>query len=337
VFFLHPGGAAIGMKTYWKKLPSSIYRRRLVQQSKRRPLIPVHVIVFLAPAVLVYTVFMVIPLINSLRLSFFEIGNQNQLSFAGLQNYIKLFTDSNFAPFFWGALRNNFVFFAVHMFVQNPIGLLLAALLAEGGRVRNFFRTIIFMPTVLSVVIIGFIWQLILNPLWGVAQSMLEAVRLGDWFGPWLGKPETALVTVALISVWQFVGIPMILFYAALIGIPDELTEAARVDGASAWETFWRIKFPLILPTVGIVGILTFVGNFNAFDLIYTMKGANAGPEFSTDIMGTLFYRTFFGQQLQLGNPTMGATVAAMMFLIILTGVVLYMFLWARRVQSYEL
>ncbi len=93
------------------------------------------------------------------------------------------------------------------------------------------------------------------------------------------------------------------------------------MDGATSWDTFWRIKFPLILPTVGIVAILTFVGNFNAFDLIYTMKGANAGPEFSTDIMGTLFYRTFFGQQLQLGNPAMGATVAAMMFLIILTGV----------------
>src|SRR4026207_154744 len=325
------------MKTYWKKLPSSIYRRRLVEQTKRRPLIPVHVIVFLAPAVLLYTVFMVIPLINSLRLSFFEIVNQNQQSFTGLQNYIKLFTDSNFAPFFWRALRNNFVFFGVHMLVQNPIGLLLAALLAEGGRIRNFFRTIIFMPTVLSVVIIGFIWQLILNPLWGVAEGMLEAVGLGAWFGPWLGKPETALITVSLISVWQFVGIPMILFYAALIGIPDELTEAARVDGATGWQTFWRVKFPLILPTVGIVGVLTFVGNFNAFDLIYTMKGANAGPDFATDIMGTFFFRTFFGQQLQLGNPAMGATVAAMMFLIILTGVLLYMYFWARRVQTYEL
>ena len=98
----------------------------------------------------------------------------------------------------------------------------------------------------------------------------------------------------------------MILFYAALIGIPDELMEAATVDGATAWDVFWRIKFPLILPTVGIVGILTFVGNFNAFDLIYTMKGANAGPDFATDIMGTFFYRTFFGQQLQLGNPIDG-------------------------------
>jgi raffinose/stachyose/melibiose transport system permease protein len=308
-----------------------------MQQSKRRSPFPVHIVVFLAPAVLLYSFFMVIPLVNSLRLSFFEIGNQNQLSFAGLQNYIKLFTNPNFEPFFWRALRNNFIFFAVHVLVQNPLGLLLAALLAEGGRIRDFFRTVIFIPTVLSVVIIGFIWQLILNPLWGVAESMLKAVSLGEWFGPWLGKPETALVTVSLISVWQFVGIPMILFYAALIGIPDELTEAACVDGATPWDIFWRIKFPLILPTVGIVSVLTFVGNFNAFDLIYTMKGANAGPDFATDIMGTLFYRTFFGQQLQLGNPTMGATVAAMMFLIILTGVLLYMFIWARRVQTYEM
>jgi raffinose/stachyose/melibiose transport system permease protein len=318
-------------------MTGSIDRRNLVQTSKRRFQLPTHVLVFLAPAVLLYTLFMVIPLINSLRLSFFELGTQNQQTFVGLQNYIKLFSDSNFAPFFWRALRNNFVFFAVHMLVQNPIGLLLAALLADGGRLRNFFRTVIFMPTVLSVVIIGFIWQLILNPLWGVAEGMLEAVGLGAWYAPWLGKPETALVTVSLISVWQFVGIPMILFYAALIGIPDELTEAARVDGATAWDTFWQIKFPLILPTVGIVGILTFVGNFNAFDLIYTMKGANAGPEYSSDIMGTLFYRIFFGQQLQLGNPAMGATVAAMTFLIILTGVLVYMFLWARRVQTYDL
>ncbi len=129
----------------------------------------------------------------------------------------------------------------------------------------------------------------------------------------------------------------MILFYAALIAIPEELMEAAKVDGATGWGVFWRIKFPLIMPTVGIVSILTFVGNFNAFDLIYTMKGANAGPDFATDIMGTFFYRTFFGQQLQLGDPSMGSTVAAMMFLIILTGVLLYTFLWQRRIQNVEM
>lgn len=308
-----------------------------MQSTQHRKPFPTYIVVFLAPAVIIYTLFMVYPLINSLRLSFFSIDNQRNETFVGLQNYITLFTDPNFAPFFWNAFKNNIVFFIVHMLVQNSIGLLLAALLASGGWGRRFYRTTLFMPTVLSVVIIGFIWQLILNPLWGVAESILATVGLEALYKPWLGLPSTALVTVSLISVWQFIGIPMILFYTALIGIPEELVEAAHADGANGWQIFWRIKFPLVLPTVGIVAILTFVGNFNAFDLIYTMKGANAGPNYATDIMGTLFYRTFFGQQLQLGNPTMGATVAAMMFLIILTGVLIYMFLWQRRVQTYEM
>ena len=304
---------------------------------QNRKSFPVYILVFLAPAVIIYTIFMVFPLLDSLRLSFFSITEQNREIFVGIQNYITLLTDSNYAPRFWGALKNNLVFFTIHMVVQNSIALLLAALLASGIKGSSLYRTVLFMPTVLSVVIIGFIWQLILNPLWGVAESILQAISLGALFKPWLGLPETALITVSLISVWQFVGIPMILFFAALIGIPEELMEAARVDGASGWHTFWRIKFPLIMPTVGIVAILTFVGNFNAFDLIYTMKGANAGPDFSTDIMGTLFYRTFFGQQLQLGNPTMGATVATMMFLIILSGVLIYIFVWQRRIQTVEM
>lgn len=308
-----------------------------MQSTAYRKPFPTYIVVFLAPAVIIYTLFMVYPLINSLRLSFFAVNDQKIETFVGLQNYVTLFTDSNFAPFFWNAFKNNLVFFAVHMLVQNPIGLLLAALLASGGWGRRFYRTTLFMPTILSVVIIGFIWQLILNPLWKVAETILSLVGLEALYKPWLGLESTALVTVSLISVWQFIGIPMILFYTALIGIPEELVEAAHADGANGWQIFWRIKFPLVLPTLGIVTILTFVGNFNAFDLIYTMKGALAGPNFATDIMGTLFYRTFFGQQLQLGNPTMGATVAAMMFLIILTGVLIYMFLWQRRVQTYEM
>jgi len=298
---------------------------------------PFFLIVFLGPAAICYTLFMIYPLAESLILSFFSVQPDNSYVFSGFANFVKLFTDSDTAPRFWGALKNNVLFFIIHMLVQNPIGLLLASLLVTKGKARGFYRTVLFMPTVLSVVIIGFIWQLILNPLWGVAESMMRAVGLGKLFQPWLGLPQYALPAVALISVWQFIGISMILFYTALIGIPDELIEAAVVDGCTETQAFWQIKFPLILPTIGIVSILTFVGNFNAFDLIYTMKGAFAGPAYSTDIMGTLFYRTFFGQQLQLGNPTMGATVATMMFLIILTGVLIYMFLFQRRVKTYQL
>ena len=303
-------------------------------QSRARKKFPFYIVVFLAPATIVYTVFMIIPLIDSLRLSFFSNDN-NQ--FIGLQNYITLLTDPLWKEQFWNAFKNNVVFFLIHMIVQNSIGLLLAAMLTMRQlRFRTGYRTLIFMPTMLSVVIIGFIWKLILSPLWGISESFLGVFGLESLFRPWLGLESSALIVLALISVWQFIGIPMLLFYAALIGIPYELEEAAYVDGANAWTTFWRVKFPLILPTVGIVAILTFVGNFNAFDLIYTTQGALAGPNFSTDIMGTFFYRTFFGQQLQLGNQAMGATIAAMMLLIILAGVIVYLFGWQRRITTYE-
>jgi raffinose/stachyose/melibiose transport system permease protein len=281
---------------------------------------------------------MVFPLVDSLRLSLFTPGPQGEATFIGLQNYVTLMTDELWADRFWGALKNNFVFFFIVMFVQNPLGLLLASLLHS--RVLNWrasYRTILFMPTMLSFVLVGFIWQLILSPLWGISEGILSLVGLEQLFRPWLGLEGPALAALSLITVWQFVGIPMMLFYAAMLGIPDDLIEAAYVDGATNWTVFWRIKFPLILPTVGIVTLLTYVGNFNAFDLIYTTQGVLAGPNFSTDIMGTFFYRTFFGQQLQLGNPTMGATVATMMFFIILVGVLIYLFGWQRRVTTYEL
>ena len=298
---------------------------------------PTHILVFLTPAFIVYVVFMIYPLADSLRLSLFAPGGVGENVFVGLQNYARLMTDANLAPRLWNAIRNNFVFFAIHMAFQNPIGLLLAALLSGGVRGSSVYRTLLFMPTVLSIVLVGFIWRLILSPIWGVSKDVLGFVGLGSLNKPWLGLESTALFTLGLVSVWQYVGIPMLLFLAALVAIPDTLLEAARIDGATAWDVFWRIKFPLILPTVGIVAVLTFVGNFNAFDLIYSSQGALAGPNFATDILGTFFFRTFFGFQLAPGNPTMGATVAGVMFLIILAGVLLYLFGWQRRLQRIEL
>jgi len=304
---------------------------------RRRPF-RFHIIVFLAPATIVYTLFMIWPLADTLWLSFFEAENNGVETFVGAANYETLFGDSYWADQFWNAFANNFLFFAIHMLVQNPIGILLAALLSLPAlRFSNSYRTLLFMPTLLSVVIIGFVWRLILSPIWGVTPSILDAIGLGSLFAPWLGLESSALVTLSLISVWQYVGIPMLLIYAALLAIPDELIDAAHVDGTTGWNIFWKIKLPLILPTIGVISILTFVGNFNAFDLIYAVQGALAGPNFSTDILGTFLYRTFYGQQLQLGDRYMGATVATMMFLIILTGVCIYLFVIQRRIQRYEL
>jgi raffinose/stachyose/melibiose transport system permease protein len=306
---------------------------------KSRKPFPFHILVFLAPAVIIYSLFMIYPLIDSLRLGLFEPKEDNPQEevFAGLNNYERLLTDEQWQPRLWGAIKHNFIFFAIHMLVQNPIGLLLAALLSSQFiKGRAIYRTLIFTPTVLSIVLVGFIWRLILSPLWGISEDILGVVGLEDLNKPWLGEKDYALPALSLISVWQFVGIPMLLFTAALISIPDEIIEASRVDGATAWSVFWRIKFPLILPTVGIVAVLTFVGNFNAFDLIYTTQGGLAAPDYATDILGTFFFRTQFGQQLQPGIPTMGAAVAGVMFLIILTGVLLYLFGYQRRILQVE-
>ena len=297
-----------------------------------------HILVFLAPATIIYTLFLVFPLIDSLRLSFFVPTEDGGTTFGGFQNHVALLTDEVWSSRFYNALANNFFFFAVHMLVQNPIGLALAALLSlPKVRGKAIYQTTIFLPTMLSFVIVGFVWQLVLSPLWGVAKGFLGVFGLDGLFGPWLGLESSALLTVSLISVWQFVGIPMLLLYAALINIPHSLIEAAKVDGASEFSAFVSVKLPLLLPTLAIVSILTFVGNFNAFDLIFTLQGGLAGPNFATDILGTLFFRTFFGFQLSPPNQTMGATIAAMMFLIILAVVLVYMFVIQRRLLRYEL
>jgi len=295
-----------------------------------------HIAVFLAPAVLIYTAVMILPLIETLRLSLFNVQD-GQSIFVGFDNFKVLFGDDRWSVSFWNALKNNLVFFVIHMLVQNPIGIALAALLSLPLlRLRGFYRTAIFLPTILSFVIVGFIWKLILSPIWGVAPFLMDLVWLKPFFGPWLGKPASALITVSLVSVWQNIGIPMMLIYAALLSIPDEVIEAAECDGVTGWAQFFKIKLPLILPTIGIVSILTFVGNFNAFDLVYTMQGALAGPDGSTDILGTFLYRTFFGFQLQVGDRSMGATIATVMFLIILAGVSLYLFVIQRRIRRYQ-
>lgn len=291
-----------------------------------------HILVFLAPAVIVYTLIMILPLFGTLQLSLFR-GE----TFSGLDNFRTLLGDPRWSASFWNALGNNLWFFIVHMVVQNPVGIALAALLSS-NRLRGaaFYRTAIFVPTVLSFVIVGFVWKLILSPLWGIAPNMLDAVGLKSLFQPWLGKEAYALTTLALVSVWQFVGIPMMLIYAAMISIPNEVIEAAEMDGITGWSQFWRVKLPLILPAIGIISVLTFVGNFNAFDLIYVSQGALAGPNFATDILGTFMFRTFFGFQLQLGDPNMGATIASVMFLIILIGVSGYLFVVHRRLRRYQ-
>jgi raffinose/stachyose/melibiose transport system permease protein len=293
-------------------------------------------VLFLLPALLIYLTFMAVPLFDSLRLSLYTGEGYNPTKFVGFQNYIDLFTNPLWRGKFLGAVQHTTIFFAIHMLVQNSLGLLFANLLSSDFKGRNFFRTIIFTPATLSVLVTGFLWTLILNPNWGAVNKILVGMGLREWALPWLGRENLALPIISLTSVWQWVGMPTVMFLAGLMGISDELLEAARIDGASEWDIFWKIKFPLLKPIIGIVSILTFVDNFNAFDVIYAMAGAKGEPSYSTDLLATLFYRTGIAGEHPVGIPNMGmgAAIATITFLILMTGVLFWLFMSRRNSEE---
>jgi len=281
-------------------------------------------LIFVLPALVIYLGFAVLPLLISICMSLFDTGKSGT-GFIGLGNYIYLFTQPVVSARFWNALLNNFKYFAIHVAVEIPIGLLLAALLTGGtlNRSEGIYRTLLFIPATLSVVIVGFIWRLIINPLWGLVGF------------PLLGNQITALPTISLMGVWQYLGIPMVFLYSALIAVPNDVVEAARIDGASPWRIFWGIKFPLILPQFGLIVILTFIWTFNGFDLVFALNGSAPGPNYSTDILGTFFYRTFFGSSGQVADLDLGATVATVIFTLMLCVTAAYFWLVQRRLKAF--
>ncbi|HRS05278.1 MAG TPA: sugar ABC transporter permease [Treponema sp.] len=273
-------------------------------------------LIYLAPALLLYTAFMAFPLFDSVRLSFFKSGSFLSKDFVGFDNYIN-------ALRFWSAFGNTWYFFFIHMVVQNILGILFAVLLMEKGlKGTGIYRTIIFIPATLAVLVTGYLWKLILNPQWGALAILLNKLGLTQFSLPWLGDARYALTTVSLVSAWQWVGMPTMMFLAGLQNISDDMYEAADIAGATKLQTFWYITLPLLRPVIGIVTILTFVGNFNAFDVVFAMENVNGAPLYSTDIMGTLFYRVGIAGQhpVSIPDPGMGAAIATTTFLILALG-----------------
>lgn len=301
-----------------------LQQRRVAAVSRVR--IPWHLAAFILPAAVVYTVFMTLPLILSLRVSLYQGLGLNPSEFVGIGNFIKLLTEAPFNTRFFNALWNNTKFFLSLMVIQNAVALFFALILSSNLRGRGVFRTIMFMPTTLSVVIVGFLWTLILNPTWGIVNQTLKAAHLQALALPWLGLKSTALGAVAAVTAWQYVGIPLMLFAAGIQAIPDELVEAARIDGGTNWQVFRRVLLPLLWPVIGIVTILTFVSNFTAFDIIYAMATTLAQPDYGTDILGSLFYRTAFGSWsgVTVQDMGLGGAIAATMFLVIAAGVTIW-------------
>lgn len=276
---------------------------------------------YIIPAIIIYMLFMAYPMLDSVRLSLYK-GTTGARTFVGFDNYVKLFTDEVISKRFWNAFGNTWVFFAYHMLLQNVLGLLFAVILTNRTmRGRRFYQTMIFIPCTIAVLVTGYLFKLVLNPQFG--GYALKDMGLGFLAKPWLGDKATALNVVSLVSVWQWVGIPTMMFVAGLQSVSEDLLEASDIEGCNSWQTFWYIKFPLILPIVGMISILTFVSNFNAFDIIYAMETPNGAPDYSTDLIGSLFYRYGVAGEHPIGipQPGVGAAISTSVFFMLLIGV----------------
>jgi raffinose/stachyose/melibiose transport system permease protein len=270
--------------------------------------------------VLLYGIFMAYPLASSLAYSLFDWNGLIRGGFNGLENFGRVLGSWPYNERFWSAFGHNAIFFLVTFLIQTTLGLFMAALLSRRWRGFAFFQAAYFLPYTLSMVVVGFLWLLLLNPTWGAVAQGLETLGLGNLVRPWLGQSSTALLTVILVNAWHWLGFPILVFLAAIQGIPREFYEAGVVDGASEWQTFRFVTLPLLLPSLAMVSILTFIWDFNAFELVFVMQGASGSPNYGTDLLATLFYRTAFGDPTTGGEPGqigLASAIAVLMLVII--------------------
>jgi raffinose/stachyose/melibiose transport system permease protein len=253
---------------------------------------------FALPALAVYLAFLVYPALNSV---FFSLTDWDGLSptynIVGLENYVSMLSD----PVVLQALVNNVIWTVVTIVFPVVIGLALAILLDGKVRGKPVLRLIFYTPAVLPLIAVASIWGWLYNPEYGAINEFLRMIGLGGLAQPWLGQDSTALAAVMVPAIWIRVGFPMLLYLAALQGIPREMYEAATVDGATRSQQFWHITMPSLRPAHYIVIALSLIDSFKVFDLIYAMT--YGGPGTTTQVMGTWMYANVF-QYYQAGYGT---------------------------------
>ncbi|MBI5554358.1 MAG: sugar ABC transporter permease [Elusimicrobia bacterium] len=266
---------------------------------------------FVLPALIFFGVFVIYPFIKNFLITFYSWDGINEMKFVGLEQYKKALFQS---PDFWKPIKNAAFLALMGITVQNGLALLLAWIVDKELKGARFYRVIFFIPPMLSFVVIGFLWKWILEPNQGILNIFLKNIGLGKWALAWLGLRETALPTVAMVNIWASFGWGFVMFLAALQGIERDIYEAARIDGANNFQEFWKITFPLLLPIITSVSILTILGAMQQFDLIYVMTGG--GPAGATEVPVNQMYMQAFQNGMWGYATTLGVLLGVILFLI---------------------
>ena len=278
---------------------------------------------FILPAVVLIVIFLIYPTIRTIQLSFDTGLGFTTSEFVGLDNYVNLFTRDRlfFNISSWppsGAVFNTILWLI--LFTVGTVGFgLLVAVLANSVRYEVLIKTIIFVPMAISFTAAGIIWRFVYSPdpNTGILNALLVGLIPGASPIPWLGR--TDIVNYALIAsgIWLWTGFCMVILSAALKGLPTEVLEAAKVDGANPWQSFWRITFPMLWPTIMVITTAMIINVLKAFDLVYIMT--QGGPRGSSRIIGfSMYWETF-----QNGKPGYGAAIAVIMLILVTPFVVM--------------
>jgi raffinose/stachyose/melibiose transport system permease protein len=278
---------------------------------------------FIAPALTIYSVVVVYPMIYSSWLSLFRWDGVSPTKvFVGFENYGILLTQNDV---FWIALKNNAIWLVAALFLPTSIGLGLAVLLNSKFRGSNIFRSVFYFPSVLSLAVVGLIWTWIYHPDLGLLNQALRASGLQAFTRNWLSDPNIALYPVIIAATWNAVGLPMLLFLAGLQTIPEELHEAAKVEGAGPIRRFLYVTFPLLRETTLIVLAITAINALKAYDIIYAMT--NGGPANRTQLLSTwMYFLTYNYNQVGLGTA-----IAVILFLLTLIFAIPYIRFMTRK------
>lgn len=262
---------------------------------------------WLAPALILYTLFKLLPMIAGIFISLLRWDGIKDPVFIGLLNFQRMFTDDQLIP----AFIHNLQYALGTVVGKILIALLLAILLNQALRGQTFYRTLLFMPVVLSFVVISVLWTWLYNDQFGLVNALLRAVHLDNLAVQWLGDAKYALASIMFVDIWKWYGFHMIIFLAALQTIPQEYYEAARVDGASRWQQFISITLPQLRPVMVINITLALLGAFNVFDIPYIMT--QGGPAGATNVLALYSY----SQAFQFGKLGYGAAISYALLILV--------------------
>ncbi|MGI6007401.1 MAG: carbohydrate ABC transporter permease [Ruminococcus sp.] len=280
-------------------------KQRTLESSRKRETAKVATL-FLIPVFLLLIVFIFYPVIDTFITSFFKWnGISADKTFIGWRNWKTLVTDTAF----WKAFLNNIVLVVFAIVLQLPISLALATFLNFTGKKSNLFKVAWFIPMLMSSVAVGFLFSYILATNGGVISTISQALGGGNI--DLLGNPRLALIAVMAVISWQSIPFYMVFFLASFSGISGEIFDAARIDGATRGDYFWKVALPLLKPSISKATVLALVGSLKYFDLVYAMT--NGGPGNATELMATYMYKNSFVEF----NMGYGSAVAAGMFILI--------------------